>query len=189
MTNQEKLELQGTDFNSYSNEQLNRLSASTWDSLSASTLNRLSASTWDSLSASTLNSLSASTLNRLSASTLNRLSASTWDSLSASTIFSKIKSIDPIEKIYTKLLAKITSQGCYLDMSTWHTCETVHCEAGWIVTMHPMGIELENFFGSTPFAAKLILQKSAPNMPLPNFYCDNESAMAFINARVKEENN
>jgi len=157
MTNQEKLELQGTDFNSYSNEQLNRLSASTWDSLSASTLN----------------SLSASTLNRLS----------------ASTIFSKIKSIDPIEKIYTKLLAKITSQGCYLDMSTWHTCETVHCEAGWIVTMHPMGIELENFFGSTPFAAKLILQKSAPNMPLPNFYCDNESAMAFINARVKEENN
>ena len=165
MTNQEKLELQGTDFNSYSNEQLNRLSASTWDSLSESTLN--------SLSASTLNSLSASTLNRLS----------------ASTIFSKIKSIDPIEKIYTKLLAKITSQGCYLDMSTWHTCETVHCEAGWIVTMHPMGIELENFFGSTPFAAKLILQKSAPNMPLPNFYCDNESAMAFINARVKEENN
>ena len=157
MTNQEKLELQGTDFNSYSNEQLNRLSASTWDSLSESTLN----------------SLSASTLNRLS----------------ASTIFSKIKSIDPIEKIYTKLLAKITSQGCYLDMSTWHTCETVHCEAGWIVTMHPMGIELENFFGSTPFAAKLILQKSAPNMPLPNFYCDNESAMAFINARVKEENN
>jgi len=72
-------------------------------------------------------------------------------------------------------------------MTSWHTCKTVHCEAGWIVFLAgEEGRQLEELT-DTPTAAGLILRKSSPKTPRPNFYATDEQAMAFINARVKEE--
>ena len=38
-----------------------------------------------------------------------------------------------IPKIHSTLLSAVTAQGCRLDMSAWHTCDTTHCRAGWVV--------------------------------------------------------
>jgi hypothetical protein len=63
-------------------------------------------------------------------------------------------------------------------MNSWH-CGTTHCLAGWIITL-AKAQELEGQT-NTPTAAALILKKSCPeNWPLPNFYCTNEGALAFI---------
>ena len=64
-------------------------------------------------------------------------------------------------------------------MSDWHTCETTHCRAGWVVTLAgEQGKALEKFYG-TPHAAFLIYNKSDPNLKAyPDFYCDDETAMA-----------
>ena len=61
---------------------------------------------------------------------------------------------------------------------------------GW--TVHkagPAGYALEKACGAdgTPVAAALILLKSRPDAPLPNFYATNDQAMAFIKARAAEE--
>ena len=71
-------------------------------------------------------------------------------------------------------------------MKTWHTCETTHCVGGWTVKLTPGGKELERKY-HTRLAAELILSASRPDAPLPNFTASNEAAMAFIQARAKEE--
>ncbi len=92
------------------------------------------------------------------------------------------------EKPYTHLLAAIKQPGCYLDMSTWHSCETTHCIAGWTVTKAPGGKELETRFG-TEAAARRILKTSRPDAPLPRFdaRAPEDAIMAFVEARAEEE--
>ena len=93
-----------------------------------------------------------------------------------------------LDKPYTKILAAITSQGCALKMSTWHSCKTTHCIGGWTVHLAGKdGYEAEKKYGGTPQAASLILLKSRPAAPLPNFYASDAAAMAFIEARAAEE--
>ena len=67
-------------------------------------------------------------------------------------------------------------------------CKTTHCEAGWLVTLHPQGRVLEQEIGWKA-AATLILRRSRPDAPLPNFLASNEAALAFIEARAAEEVN
>jgi len=66
-----------------------------------------------------------------------------------------------------------------LDMSTWHRCETTHCRAGWVIALAgEAGAALESCMG-TATAAALIYLKSDPSLErMPNFYTDNETAMA-----------
>ena len=68
-------------------------------------------------------------------------------------------------------------------MSNWHdnTCKTSHCRAGWVVTLAGTeGEVLEDKIG-TPAAAMRIYLKSDPGMDkLPEWFADNESAMADI---------
>ena len=63
-------------------------------------------------------------------------------------------------------------------MSTWHTCDTTHCRAGWVVRLAgEKGAALEKFF-NTPLAAALIYRESSPHkVPMMRFYDDNEMAM------------
>lgn len=66
---------------------------------------------------------------------------------------------------------------CEIDhKSDWHTCETTHCRAGWVV-------QLAGEAGAT-----LIYRASDPDLgPLPDFYCDNETAMRDIKRRAEME--
>jgi hypothetical protein len=74
------------------------------------------------------------------------------------------------------------------DMSTWHTCETTHCRAGWIVQLAgEEGKKLESFH-NTPLAAFLIYEASSPiKVSFPRFYENNLKAMADIERCAKEE--
>jgi uncharacterized protein YjbI with pentapeptide repeats len=85
-----------------------------------------------------------------------------------------------IEDIHAKVYAAASQPGA-LDMWQWH-CGTSHCRAGWVVTLAGKeGLDLEAKIG-TPAAAMAIYMASDPERwkteRLPNFYCDNETALA-----------
>jgi hypothetical protein len=66
-------------------------------------------------------------------------------------------------------------------MNMWH-CGTSHCRAGWVVTLAGKeGADLEAKIG-TPAAAIAIYMASDPERwkteRLPDFYCNNETALA-----------
>jgi hypothetical protein len=74
------------------------------------------------------------------------------------------------------------SQPKALDMRAWHTCETTHCRAGWVVALAgDEGSALEAKIG-TPAAAAAIYIASDPERfkteRLPDFYASNETALA-----------
>jgi uncharacterized protein YjbI with pentapeptide repeats len=83
-----------------------------------------------------------------------------------------------IENIHVAVLAAASNPGA-LDMNQWHTCDTTHCRAGWVVTLAGDGGRvLEGVYG-TAAAAALIYQASDPTLEcIPDFYCSNEDAMA-----------
>jgi hypothetical protein len=74
-------------------------------------------------------------------------------------------------------------------MDTWHTCDTTHCRAGWVVHLAGnKGYELESKT-STPFAAMQIYHKSNPGVPVSptRFFESNEVAMADIKRCAEQE--
>lgn len=80
------------------------------------------------------------------------------------------------------------SQTDALDMNDWHTCETTHCRAGWVVHLAgPLGYELEKQT-STEFAAMMIYKESSPIRVSPaRFYETEENAMADMKRCAEEE--
>ena len=64
-------------------------------------------------------------------------------------------------------------------MSDWHTCETTHCRAGWVVHLAgEKGRELEKETG-TCFAAMMIYKYSSHIRVSPTkFYLSNEESIA-----------
>ena len=88
---------------------------------------------------------------------------------------------------YPQLVEKIAEQvdareGC-LDMRNWHTCDTVHCLAGWAVTLHEDGKKLEDEIG-TSAAAALIFNASCGEVP--DFHSDDQTAMAWLKSKVNQ---
>ena len=72
-------------------------------------------------------------------------------------------------------------------MSSWHTCETTHCRAGWVVTLAGKeGKELEKFF-NTEFAAMMIYDASCPDYKInpARFYDSNEEALLDMKKLAK----
>ena len=92
-----------------------------------------------------------------------------------------------IENIHQTVYAAASAPKA-LDMSTWHTCGTTHCRAGWVVTLAGApGAALEKRF-DTPLAAWLIYKASDPNIKyLPNWFTDNASALADMKRLAEEE--
>jgi hypothetical protein len=65
-----------------------------------------------------------------------------------------------------------------LDMSSWHSCNTTHCRAGWVVHLAgEAGYALERFH-NTPLAAQLIYRASGYNINPGRFYDNGADAMA-----------
>lgn len=95
--------------------------------------------------------------------------------------------IPVVPNIHT-LLKEAVSAPQSLDMSNWHTCDTTHCRAGWVVTLAgEAGKKLERQT-STEFAAMAIYGASSPIRVSPvRFYETNEVAMADILRCAEEE--
>ncbi len=95
--------------------------------------------------------------------------------------------VPKIAGIHQRLLAAVTAKGCRLDMGSWHSCETTHCRAGWVVTLAgEEGMALEKRFGPAT-AARMIYRESDPDFGTANFYASNEKAMADIRACAERE--
>ena len=92
-----------------------------------------------------------------------------------------------IESIHSKVYQAAT-QPKALDMSTWHTCDTTHCRAGWVVFLAGTeGKELENKT-STLFAAMQIYHASSEiKVSPPRFYEDNETALTDMKKCAEKE--
>lgn len=89
-----------------------------------------------------------------------------------------LSGVPKIHNIHQRIYEAVSKPGA-LDMSTWHTCETTHCRAGWVVALAgEAGAAMEYCLG-TPAAAALIYLKSDPEIEkIPDFYANNESALA-----------
>ena len=90
--------------------------------------------------------------------------------------------IPVIKDIHQKVLEAVTATPDALDMRDWHTCETTHCRAGWVVHLAgKAGYDLEKFYyGNTAFAAQQIYHKSGYDISPVRFYESNEKALADI---------
>ena len=91
-----------------------------------------------------------------------------------------------IPKIHQRLAEVVNEKN--LEMGDWHTCETTHCRAGWVVTLAgEPGRDLEEEIG-TGAAAALIYMASDPELEqIPNWVADNEDALADIQAMAAKQ--
>lgn len=65
-----------------------------------------------------------------------------------------------------------------MEMSNFHTCETTHCRAGWVIHLAgKAGYELEAKTDPV-FAAMQIYKASGYEIAPPRFFETNEQAMA-----------
>jgi hypothetical protein len=88
------------------------------------------------------------------------------------------REIPVIPDIHKRLLEAVTAPQHKLSMSDWHTCETTHCRAGWVVHLAgKAGYELEKQT-SALFAAQQIYKASGYEISPVRFFDDNEAAMA-----------
>ena len=81
-----------------------------------------------------------------------------------------------IEDIHRQVYLAV-SQPNALEMSSWHSCETTHCRAGWVVHLAgEAGYALEKFH-NTELAAMLIYRESGHYINPARFYDGNEAAL------------
>lgn len=93
-----------------------------------------------------------------------------------------------IENLDRKLLEILEGGGTCLSMSSWHTCDTIHCRAGWYIQMAgEEGDELEEEFG-TGVAGALIFHASYPQRRIPNWNATDGEALEDIRRNASEKN-
>ena len=88
-----------------------------------------------------------------------------------------LSDVPTIKNIHQTIYTAAKKEGA-LDMSDWHTCETTHCRAGWVVHLAGQeGYEIDERIGPAA-AATLIYLKSDPTLErVPNFYGGNQEAL------------
>jgi hypothetical protein len=87
-----------------------------------------------------------------------------------------------VPDLHLKLFEAVSSPENRLDMESWHTCETTHCRAGWVVALAGTeGKALEKFF-NTELAAMKIYDASCLGYKInpARFYDSDEAAMEDI---------
>ena len=98
--------------------------------------------------------------------------------------------IPMIKNIHKAVLKAIKKEGCKLNMNSWHTCETTHCRAGWVVILAgEEGLKLEKET-STAFSAYQIYKASSDiKVSFNDFYVNDKKAMESIIecARLEKE--
>jgi hypothetical protein len=89
---------------------------------------------------------------------------------------------DLIKKVASAALAEANGDTPHLRMDNWHTCDTVHCIAGWAVMLHPEGKLLERFT-STYLAARLLLGDEAAS----HFFDPTPEARVYLEGFLPKE--
>ena len=75
-----------------------------------------------------------------------------------------------------------------LNMGYWHTCDTTHCRAGWVVFLAGAPGKVLEGHTSTQFAAMQIYKASSPIRVSPTrFFETNEVAIADIASCAEQE--
>lgn len=93
------------------------------------------------------------------------------------TSVSEDSSVPVISDIHKKVYQAVSVPGA-LDMGDWHTCDTTHCRAGWVVHLAGQaGYDLERKT-DTGFAAMKIYRASGYNINPARFYDSADDAMA-----------
>lgn len=106
-----------------------------------------------------------------------------WANLSGADLSgANLPPVRQVDNLKLSILSAINAEGCALKMDRWHTCNTVHCLAGWAVTLHPEGQELENKFG-TNVAGAIIFNACCGEVP--DFYATNEAALEWLKKETK----
>ena len=74
-------------------------------------------------------------------------------------------------------------------MRSWHTCDTTHCRAGWVVTLAGDAGKTLEAFHNTELAAMLIYETSGYKINPARFYDSNADALADMKrlAEISEE--
>lgn len=93
-----------------------------------------------------------------------------------------------IENIHQKVYEAASAPKA-LVMDTWHTCDTTHCRAGWVVFLAgEAGRKLEKQT-NTLFAALQIYDASNPNIKVSpvRFFEDNKTALEDMKKCADEE--
>jgi hypothetical protein len=84
--------------------------------------------------------------------------------------------IPRIENIHQQIYEAV-SRPMALDMGAWHTCETTHCRAGWVIHLAgKAGYALEKFHNSE-LAAMLIYRESGYQINPARFYDGTAEAL------------
>jgi hypothetical protein len=72
-------------------------------------------------------------------------------------------------------------------MGSWHSCNTTHCRAGWVVHLAgEAGYALERFH-NTPLAAQLIYRESGFLINPSRFYDNGADAMVDMKRLAETE--
>ena len=83
-----------------------------------------------------------------------------------------------IENIHQKVYEAATARPESLNMSDWHTCETTHCRAGWVVHLAGEAGKKLEAHTTTLFAALQIYNVSSSIEVSPvRFFEDNATAL------------
>jgi hypothetical protein len=73
-------------------------------------------------------------------------------------------------------------------MSTWHTCETSHCRAGWVTFLAGKeGDDLEKRFGPALAASLIYEENSSIKVGMNEFYKSNTEALESMRAAADAE--
>jgi hypothetical protein len=93
-----------------------------------------------------------------------------------------------VEHLHQRLYEAVAAPEA-LDMGAWHTCNTTHCRAGWVVTLAgKSGKELEQRF-DTLLAAMQIYDASCPGYKInpARFFDSNEEALEDMKRLAETE--
>lgn len=81
-----------------------------------------------------------------------------------------------------QILAAV-GDGHGLDMESWHRCSTIHCIAGWAVTLAGQaGAALESLVGTN--AAAALIYAASGSHPVPDFFATHSDALAELRRRA-----
>lgn len=92
-------------------------------------------------------------------------------------MYTRLYPNDPVvPDIFTQILGIVEQNPAKLNMSWWHSeCNTVHCLAGWAVTLAgEKGQELERKYGTARAASDIFLRNAGH---APNFFTTDAEAM------------
>ena len=98
-----------------------------------------------------------------------------------------LSGVPRIPNIHQEVFKAASAPGA-LNMRDWHTCDTTHCRAGWVIALAGEAGRAMEFCMGTPAAAAMIYLASDPKIEkIPDFYCGNTEALEDMKRLAEAE--